>query len=197
LPERGKIGSFTTTEETPMRPARLIIAAVAALPLAMPAFGATAAEAIGPNFLPDPIYDSPLFNFEGFYVGVQGGAGALPGPGFVGTAGVVAGANFAITDSILTGLEFQGEGVFNQTGYLGADLLLLAKAGGYITDQLMAYGAVGGGLVNNAGSYALGGGLEMPIWDHLSARGEILGTGTFGAMPNGAKGSIGLLWHMN
>jgi outer membrane immunogenic protein len=178
-----------------MRVARAPICAIAALSAAM-AFSA-AADEVGPSFMPDPIYTSPLFNFEGFYAGVQGGAGMLPGPGFVGTAGVVAGANFAINESFLTGLEFQGEAVFNQSGYLGADLLLVAKAGGYVTDQLLAYGAVGAGLVNNAGSYVLGGGLEMPIFDHLSARGEILGTGTFGALPNGVKGSIGLLWHMN
>ena len=49
----------------------------------------------------DPVYNSPLFNFEGFYVGGTAGAGAFPGPGLVGTVGVVAGANFAVSDAIL------------------------------------------------------------------------------------------------
>src|SRR5689334_12621096 len=134
--QRGTIAAVPV-EEAPMRVARALISAFAALPAL--ALSAAAAER-GSSFMPDPIYNSPLFNFEGFYAGVQGGAGMLPGPGFVGTAGVVAGANFAINDSFLTGLELQGEAVFNQSGYLGADLLLVAKAGGYVTDQLVAYG---------------------------------------------------------
>jgi len=157
--------------------------------------GASAANAA--DYGLDPIYDSPMFNFEGFYAGVQGGGAVLTGPGVVGVVGVVAGANFSLTDAVLAGLEFQGEGVFNGTGYLGLNALLLGRVGTYLTQDIMVYGAVGGGVVNNAGSYAFGAGLEMPFVSQLTGRAEVLGTGTWGGMPNGAKGTVGLLWHLN
>lgn len=40
--------------------------------------GAHAADLLMPA---NQIYDSPLFNFEGFYVGGTAGLGAFPGPG--------------------------------------------------------------------------------------------------------------------
>src|SRR6218665_3936105 len=61
----------------------------------------------------DLIYDSALFTFEGFYVGGTAGLGAFPGTGGVGMIGVVAGANFALTDAIFTGVEFQGDALWN------------------------------------------------------------------------------------
>lgn len=158
---------------------------------------AAATGAAAQNFATDPIYDSPLFNFEGFYAGVQLGGANVPGPGFVWTAGVVAGVNFALNQAILGGLEFQGGASFNGTGMTGADVLLLGHVGGYVTDQLMVYGALGAGWVNSAGSYAFGAGVEMPLTDQISVRGEVLGTGTWGASPNGARASAGVLFHMN
>ncbi len=158
---------------------------------------ATSAQSGEPNFMADPIYDSPLFNFEGFYTGVQVGGAALPGPGLVGVAGLVAGANFSLSEAFLAGIEFQGEALFHGGGYVGLDALLLGRVGGYVTQEMMAYGAVGGGLVNGGGAYAFGGGLEKPVMDQLSARGEILGTGAWGALPSGAKVTAGLLWHLN
>lgn len=170
----------------------LAIAALLAAPLA------TAASAQSQGYGADPIYNSPLFNFEGFYAGVQGGAAWLFGPGTVSwTAAGVAGVNFALSEALLAGLEFQGGATFGGAGVTGADILLLGHVGGYLTNDLMIYGALGGGLVNGAGSYALGGGLEYPLMDQLSVRGEILGTGAFGAAPNAIRGSAGLLFHMN
>ncbi len=149
------------------------------------------------SFVADPIYDSPLFNFEGFYAGVQAGGALLSGPGIVGVAGVVAGANFSLTDSLLAGLEFQGEGIFNGSSYLGWNALLLGRVGSYLTQDIMAYGALGIGVVNSAGSYALGGGVEMPLMDQLSGRVELLGSGNWGTLPSEAKLTGGVLWHLN
>jgi outer membrane immunogenic protein len=145
----------------------------------------------------DPVYSSPLFSFEGFYVGGTAGVGAFPGPGTVGTIGVVAGANFEVTDGFLLGGEFQGDALWNGGGFVGFDALFLGKIGAYLTDDVMLYGAGGGGWIANTPSYALGAGIEMAVAEQLSVRGEVLATGTWGAMPNGGKATVGLLWHMN
>jgi opacity protein-like surface antigen len=145
----------------------------------------------------DPVYSSPLFNFEGFYVGGTVGAGALPVVGTVGTVGVVAGANFEVTEAFLLGVEAQADAVWNGGGITGMNGLLLGKVGFYLTDDMIAYGSAGGGWVNSVGSYAFGAGLEMAVAEQLSARAEVMGTGTWGGMPNGAKAAIGLLWHLN
>jgi outer membrane immunogenic protein len=145
----------------------------------------------------DPIYDSPLFNFEGFYVGGTLGAGVFSGPGLVGSVGVVAGANFALTDAILAGLEFQGDAFWNGGGFVGYDALLLGKVGSYLSDSVMIYGAAGGGVVGGVTSYAFGAGIEAAVAGPMSVRGELLGTGSWGAMPSGAKATVGVLFHMN
>lgn len=167
------------------------ICGLAAILLAAPVFAAE------PTFMADPIYDSPLFNFEGFYIGAQAGGAILAVPGTVGVVGLVAGANFALSDALIAGLEFQGEALFNGAGFVGADALLLARAGTYVTQDMLAYGALGAGMVAGAGAYAFGAGIEMPLMEQLSARGEVLGIGGFGGGPSGAKATAGLLWHLN
>ncbi len=145
----------------------------------------------------DPIYDSQLFNFEGFYVGATLGAGTFPAPGVVGVVGAVAGANFALTDAFLAGVEFQGDVLWNGSGFVGFDALFLGKFGGYLSDDMVVYGTGGGGLVDGVGSYALGAGIEMAVMEQLSVRGEALATGSFGVWPDGGKATVGVLWHMN
>jgi outer membrane immunogenic protein len=145
----------------------------------------------------DPVYDSPLFSFEGFYVGATAGVGAFPVPGVVGTVGVVAGANFEVTDAFLLGGEFQGDALWNGGGFVGFDALFLGKIGAYLADDIMLYGSGGGGWVAGVGSYAFGAGLEMAVAEQISVRGEVMATGTWGAMPNGGKATVGVLWHLN
>lgn len=147
--------------------------------------------------LNDPIYNSPLFNFEGVYIGGTLGAGAFPAPGTVGTVGVVAGANFAIGDAFMLGAEAQVDVLWSGAGFVGYDALLLGKVGGFLTDDMMIYGTGGGGVIGGVTSYALGAGIEMAIADQLSARAEVMATGTWGGAPNGGKAAIGLLWHLN
>lgn len=175
-----------------MKLTRLLLAGLAAAALTSAAKGADLA--VGGL---DPIYDSPLFNFEGFYIGVTGGAAGFPVTGLVGTVGAVAGANFAVVDGVLAGVEFQGDTLWNGAGFQGFDALFLGKLGGYLSDDMMVYGAAGGGWADDTGSYAFGAGVEMAVVDQVSVRGELLGTGAWGGWPNGGKATVGLLWHMN
>jgi outer membrane immunogenic protein len=156
---------------------------------------ATSASAADLLVTPDPIYDSPLFNFEGLYLGGTGG-GALSGTLF-GTLGGVVGANFAITDGIIIGGEFQADTYWNAGGYAGYDALGLARVGGFLADNTMIYGDVGAGLMNGTAVYAFGGGVELALTDQLSTRGDIQAIGAFGGVPTTAKATAGLLWHIN
>ncbi len=84
----------------------------------------------------DPVYSSPLFNFEGFYV--SGTASwHFPAPSVVGTLGVVVGANFAVNDAILAGVEFQGDTLWNSAGFQGFDAVFLGKLGAYLSDDMI------------------------------------------------------------
>ena len=153
---------------------------------------ANAADLLKPA---DPIYSSPLFNFEGLYLGGSAG-GALNGTAY-GTLGVVVGANFAVTDGILAGVEFQGDTYWNGGGYAAYDALALGRVGGFVSDNAMLYGDLGVGVVNSTAVYALGGGVEFGLTDSLGVRGDLQGIGNFGAFPSVAKATVGLLWHMD
>ena len=172
---------------------RSLLAGVAAASLLVS--GAEAADLVIGGL--DSIYDSPLFNFEGFYAGGTAGAAAFPGLGLAGTVGVVAGANFAMTDAFLAGVEFQGDALWNGGGFIGFDALFLGKLGGYLSDESIIYGTGGGGWIAGTPSYAIGAGIEAAIAEQLSVRGEALATGSWGAWPNGGKATVGVLWHMN
>jgi opacity protein-like surface antigen len=147
---------------------------------------------------PDQIFDSPLFNFEGFYVGGTAGGAKFPTTaGLVGTVGVVVGANFQLGDAILAGAEVQGDALWDNTGFVGYNALLLGKLGVYLSDEVVVYGTGGGGLVDSTSSYALGAGIEMALADQVSGRIEGMATGSWGAAPDGGKVAVGLIWHMN
>lgn len=168
------------------------ILAGAALAVSMAA-SAQAADLLAPA---DPIYSSPLFDFEGLYVGATGG-GALASGTPYGTLGVVVGANFAVTDGIVAGVEFQGDTYWNGGGFAAYDALALGRVGGFVADNAMVYGDLGAGFLSGTAVYAFGGGVEMAMTDQISVRGELQGIGAFGAMPSVGKATVGLLWHMN
>ncbi|MEO7221972.1 MAG: hypothetical protein ABIY37_05815 [Devosia sp.] len=142
----------------------------------------------------DPIYESPLFDFEGLYLGATGG-GAYAG-GLFGTLGVVVGANFAVSDGIIAGIEFQGDTYWNG-GFAAYDALALGRIGGFVSDNAMIYGDLGAGVLNGAPVYAFGGGVELAMTDQLSVRGDLQGLGLFGGTPSIAKATVGLLFHIN
>lgn len=156
------------------------------------ATAANAADLLKPA---DPVYSSPLFNFSGFYVGGTAGGAVSSGTGY-GTLGVVVGSNFAVSDGIIVGAEFQGDAYYNG-GFTSYDALALGRVGGFVADNTMLYGDLGVGAKGGGMVYALGGGAEMAITDQLSVRGDLQGLGSFGAFPNTAKATVGLIWHMN
>lgn len=168
------------------------ILAGAALAVSMTSVVSAADLLMGPA---DPIYSSPLFDFEGLYIGATAG-GALTGS-LYGTLGVVVGSNFAITDGLIAGVEFQGTGYFNGGGLTSYDILALGRVGAFLADNTMIYGELGGGFVDSNLAYALGAGVEMAMTDQLAVRGEIQGLGAWGAGPSVGKATVGLIWHID
>jgi len=138
-------------------------------------------------------YNTWTFDFEGFYVGVYGGGATARQ--FTGNAGAVAGVNFAITEAIMAGLEFQA-------GYVGGttistfDALALARLGLALSPQSMVYIEGGTGWATGRFSFALGGGFEMAATDFLGVRADILALGRWGRAIDSARGTIGLIWHV-
>lgn len=131
--------------------------------------------------------------FEGVYAGLYGGA-AFNNPGTAGTLGGVAGANFSVTEQVLAGVEVQGGATFGVTTTF--DALALGKVGVLITDQALAYAAVGGGWDNGAGVWALGAGAEAEVIDSVGVRGELLGTGAWGGGLTKTRANVGILYHL-
>jgi outer membrane immunogenic protein len=174
-----------------MKPAQTLLAGAA---LAVLTASAASAADLLVDTPADPIYSSPLFNFEGLYLGATGG-GAFTGTVY-GTLGVVVGANFAVTDGIIAGVEFQGDTYWNG-GYAAYDALALGRIGGFVSDNAMLYGDLGAGLLNGAPVYAFGGGVELGVSEQISLRGDLQGLGVFGATPSVAKATVGVLWHIN
>jgi opacity protein-like surface antigen len=168
------------------------ILAGAALAVSM----ATSASAADLLVTPDPIYNSPLFDFEGLYIGGTGGA-SLSGGSLFGNLGGVVGANFAITDGIIVGGEFQGDAYWTGGGFTSFDALALGRVGGFISDNTMLYGDLGAGFKGGTAVYAVGGGAEMALSGPLSLRGDLQILGPWGAMPSTGRLTAGLLWHMN
>jgi outer membrane immunogenic protein len=173
--------------------ARSLMLGVAAAALMVS--GAQAADLIVQPPAADPIYESPLFNFEGFYAGVQGGGYFYNGGGN-GLVGVVAGANFAVSDAILAGLEFQGDAIYENSNTWTYDALLLAHLGAVVTDQVLVYAAAGVGSVDGQSAYALGGGVEVAVSDSVSVRGEVLGLGAWNNSNwSTGRATVGVLFH--
>lgn len=180
-----------------------ILVAAALVMLAAPAF---AADYRRPPQYADPLVAAPLFNWTGFYVGLNGGYGWGTGAG-VSTSGFVGGGQLgfnyqlngglvlgAETDIALSGMDGTAAGVTFSTDYLGSVRARL----GYAVDRVMLYGTGGlaygrgdlqiGGLSNKQTQWgwALGGGIEAMVAPQLSARIEYLymdlGHATYGSV---------------
>lgn len=156
------------------------------------ATGACAADIL--RMQPAPAYNSAAFNFDGFYLGAQGGG--VVGGFSAGSIGVVAGANFSIADAVVAGAEFQADSLFNSSSSATYDFFALGRLGVVVTNDLLLYADAGPGWVGGAGSYAFGGGGEYAVTDVLSVKAEAFGVGAWNAGPSSAKLQAGLLFHM-
>lgn len=158
--------------------------AIAAL-LSTTAFGgAFAADAIGvpaPAIPPAPVFDEASgFDWNGFYAGASVGAqNDIEEDVTNWTLGAQAGVN-ATFDFFLVGAEVAIDGVFgeDETYAYGS---ALARGGVLVTEDLLAYGAIGYGSDFDAdadvgqGDHVLaGGGLEFAATDNVSVRGQYL-----------------------
>ena len=143
----------------------------------------------------DPIYNSPLFNFEGFYVG--GDAGITGSNTLYGNVGVLVGNNFQVTDGIIIGPEFQGDVYWTGNGLTAYDALAFGRVGGFISDNVLLTGDVGLGFLNGAPVYAFGGAAEMGITGNLSVRGDVQAISYFGHAPSAVRASVGVVFHLN
>jgi len=142
----------------------------------------------------DPIYNSPLFNFEGLYLGAS--AGGTFANSLYGNLGVVVGANFQVTDGIVAGAEFQGDGYWGN-GLTAYDALALGRVGGFASDNVLLTGDLGVGLLNGTPVYAFGGAAEVGIASNFSVRGDVQAISYFGHAPGALRATAGLIWHMN
>jgi len=156
------------------------------------ATGAHAADLM--NMQTAAAYNPAAFNFDGFYLGGQGG-GELGGIS-AGTIGVVAGANFAVSDPVIAGAEFQADYYFNNSSTATYDFFALGRLGVVVTPDFLLYAAAGPGWVGGTGSYTFGGGGEYALTDSLSLKGEAFGVGNWSAAPSATKLQAGLLFHL-
>jgi opacity protein-like surface antigen len=167
-----------------------LLAGVAALGFASTAFAADA-------FIPiaDPIYDSPLFSFEGAYFGGYLGAGFAGNPvDTYGVGGGYVGVNFMISESFLAGIELQG-GVWGNQNDFGFDGHILGRAGVVVGDSVLIYGAGGIGVVGPTPVFTGGGGLEFAISEGLAVRAETLAVTDWGFNDYAVKTTLGLTWY--
>lgn len=144
----------------------------------------------------DPvIYDeSQPMIWDGFYAGVTGGA-SRTSVGYV-NVGAAVGYNAVVADGVVVGVELQASTYFNQNGYIGSDILALARAGVLLSDDVLVYGLAGVGvLIPETEVYTIGAGLEYAVADNVSLRLEAQGLGSFGGAPQLGKLSIGAMFH--
>jgi len=142
---------------------------------------------------PAGAYNPAAFNFNGFYLGAQGGALVSGYSG--GSLGVVAGANFNVYDPVVLGIEFEGDYIPGSGG-ASYDFYILGRGGVVITNDLMAYGEIGPGWLGSQSSFAVGVGAEYAITDQLSIKGEVQRLSTFGSTPGATRVQAGLLFHI-
>ena len=166
------------------------------LALALAATGLMTAGASAADYGLSPgstSYNPAAFNFNGFYLGAEGGLTSVHS---IGSLGVVAGVNFDIADPVLAGIEFQGDWLLTGSPSTPYNFFALGRLGVVVTPELLVYGVLGPAWVAGTPSYALGAGAEYALTDTLSVKGEVIGTGTWGAGPSSAKIQAGLLFHL-
>lgn len=143
----------------------------------------------------DPIYSSPLFDFEGFYVG--GSVGVTGSNTLYGNVGGIVGDNFQVTDGIIIGPEFQADVYWTGAGLTAYDALAFGRVGGFVSDNTLLTGDVGVGFVNGTPAYAFGGAAEVGLTSNFSLRGDVQAISYFGHAPSAIRATAGFIFHLN
>lgn len=151
---------------------------LAALVGIVPVSGTLAADVITvPTTTPVevPIYETPAFDWSGFYAGVYGAGQFGSSDSDQYGLGVTAGVS-AQFDFYLLGAEVAVHGL---TGGVGDTSYgqILGRAGLVVTDDVVVYAAGGYGLdlgVPNEKDALAGGGVEMAVTDNVSVRAQYL-----------------------
>lgn len=154
--------------------------ALIACALALPVGGALAADVMSvpvstPSAIEMPIYDSPGFDWSGFYAGVFAGVTDAEVSGTQYGLGVNLGVN-ATFDFYLVGAEVSVQGL---NGEIGESVYgqILGRAGLIVTEDVVVYGAGGYGIdlgTPDEQDYLLGAGVELALTDSVSVRAQYL-----------------------
>jgi len=170
---------------------KILTGTIAGMLLAGSAVAADYSTYAQPAYGPAGYGPSP---FEGVYAGAYGGAAFDPNAKWA--LGGLAGVNFEVTDGVIVGAEAQG-GAQTDGTTTTFEGLMLGKGGALIAPDVLAYGALGGGVVDGTGSWAAGGGAELLATDTLGIRGEVIGTGPWGGGLANTKVTAGVVWHVH
>lgn len=131
------------------------------------------------------------FDWDGFYAGVYGGGVPMGTKSW--NTGIFTGVNVSV-DSAVFGVEAQlGADIVDDATTI--DALVLGK-GGMTLGTTLVYATAGTGLVSGDIGYAFGGGADYGITDYMTLRGEVLGTGQWGSMPDDMRITAGLAFHL-
>lgn len=150
-----------------------------------------------------PVVDN-TFDWEGFYVGAEGGIEYFDPDYSYLAAGVFVGANFLVSENILLGIE-GSLGVIADDVDVWGELFVLGRAGVLVTPDVLLYGVAGVGyewLIEdpdyyNAMAYQLGGGVEVAVAESVTVRGQLTGYGYFddGDFFEAARATVGVAFH--
>lgn len=162
------------------------------------AFALPAVASATDLYVPDDAYVAPAdnaFDWDGFYVGVLGGAYTELGATGL-TVSKVAGFNF-VTDSLLFGVEAEAL-MWNYSGFTNYNFAGRGRVGLLLGDRALVYGTLGfADWTETAGQGpTAGAGVELALGDNLSARGDFQAIWYSGGS-NGYFARGGLVWHAN
>lgn len=175
--------------------------ALSAVALALMGTTAFAADLSSPS-TPAPIVPEAGFNWDGLYLGVQGGGYFQDGYDTQGFIGGVVGVNAVVADPIVIGAELDANYYFENDDYASAgEVLALGKIGVLATPDLLIYATAGAGWVSEDGGddyseIAIGGGIEAAVAQNVTLRAQVLAFKTeYSDSFDGATASVGVFFH--
>lgn len=150
-----------------------------------------------------PVVDNG-FDWEGAYVGVEGGVNYFDSEYNYPAVGGFVGINFLVSESILLGLE-ASLGVITDDSDVWGELFAFGRAGVLVTPDVLLYGIGGVGYewyiedpdYYTEPAYQLGGGIELAVADSVTVRGQLTGYGYFNGddLFEAARATVGVAFH--